>query len=201
MTAGTARTIEHAATVPASAARPRRRGRTVAIAAGVVVIGGLATRVVAWNRSTTHPVAIDAACRHTGSDAASDDQATTPTRFQPAARSGPPMLSRHASVFAKGSGRLALPEQPFPTDALIREILPESPRSVAPLSGRDACRGSIRVCTVPNLFQTNGGVHTEECRLWGTHARRRKISIDRGSRSGTHVALRGFSRTHGRVAV
>jgi hypothetical protein len=36
---------------------------------------------------------------------------------------------------------------------------------------------------------------------WGTHARRGRILIDRGSRNSTHVALREFGRTHGRVAV
>jgi hypothetical protein len=66
LTAGTTRTTGHAATAPASSPRPRRRGRTVALAAGGVVIGGLASLVVAWNRSTTHPVSIDAARRHAG---------------------------------------------------------------------------------------------------------------------------------------
>ena len=118
MTAGTARNIEHAATVPASSPRPRRRGRTVALAAGVVVIGGLATLVVAWNRSTTHPVSIAAARCHAGSDAASVDRSSTPARFQSAARSGPPLLSRHSSVLAKGSGRLPLPERRSSPEAI-----------------------------------------------------------------------------------
>jgi len=82
------------------------------------VIGGLATLVVAWNRSTTHPVSSDAARRHAGSDAASADRSTTPTRFRPAERSGPPLLSRHSSAFANGSGRLPLPERRSSPEAI-----------------------------------------------------------------------------------
>jgi hypothetical protein len=118
LTAGTTRTAEHAATAPASSPRPRRRGRTVALAAGVVVIGGLATRVAAWNRSTTHPVSIAAARRHAGSDAASGDRSTTPTRFRTAERSGPPLLFRHSSAFANGSGRMPLPERRSSPEAI-----------------------------------------------------------------------------------
>lgn len=94
MTASTTRTAEPAATAPASSPRPRRRGRTVALAAGVVVIGGLATRVAAWNRSTTHPVSIAAAARR------------PPPAATPAATEPPPIGPPHQLASNPRSGQV-----------------------------------------------------------------------------------------------
>ena len=84
MTAGTQPTNEDAAAHAASR-RPRSWVRTAAIVAGVVVIGGLVAFVVEWNRSTTHPVSMDAARRRAGTGTTSPERSTTPTRLQPAA--------------------------------------------------------------------------------------------------------------------
>ena len=55
---------------------------------------------------------------HAGSDGASADRSTTSTRFQPAERSGPPLLSRHSSAFANGSDGLPLPERRSSPEAI-----------------------------------------------------------------------------------
>ena len=78
-------------------------------------------------------------------DAASADRSTAPTRFQTVARSGPPLLSRHSSAFANGSGRLPLPEQRSSPEAIAAgERRPRWRRVPTEPSHHDAFRTKCR---------------------------------------------------------